>query len=188
YRFADPAAEKNPALGEVKKLLAEGFDQRPIEELTKLLGHVDLRVRQEAQFALADKGAIAALARVAEENKDQLARLHPGWGLGQLGRKGEGVVDTLKPLLKDGDEEVRAQAARALGWMKGAAAGDLVPLLKDALTRVRFQALATLGNAEAVQFREGDEQKVWDAVVQLLRENADQDAYLRHEASRVMAR
>jgi quinoprotein glucose dehydrogenase len=190
YRFADPAAEKNPAIGEVKKLLAEGFDQRPIEELTKLLGHADLRVRQEAQFALAGKGkeAIPTLAKVAKDGKDQIARLHAIWGLGQLGRKGEGVLDMLKPLLKDGDEEVRAQTARALGWMKGTAAGDLLPLLKDAQPRVRFQALSTLGNAEAVPFHDGDGQKVWDAAVGLLKENADQDTYLRYEASRVLAR
>jgi quinoprotein glucose dehydrogenase len=190
YRFADPEAEKNPAVGEVKKLIAGGFDQRPVEELTKLLGHADLRVRQEAQFALADKGknALPALTKVAKEGKDQLVRLHAIWGLGQLGRKGEGVLDTLKPLLKENDEEVRAQSARVLGWMKGATASDLLPLLKDAQPRVRFQALSTLGNAGAVQFREGDAEKVWDAIVDLLKENADRDAYLRHEASRVMAR
>ncbi len=190
YRFADPTAEKNPSIAEVKKLLAEGFDQRPIEELTKLLGHTDLRVRQEAQFALAGKGkdAISALTKVAKESKDQLARLHAIWGLGQLGRKGEGVLDTLRSLLKDGDDEVRAQTARALGWMKGATVGDLLPLLKDTQPRVRFQALATLGNAEAVLFRGDDVQKVWAALIELLKENADHDAYLRHEAARVLAR
>jgi quinoprotein glucose dehydrogenase len=190
YRFADPTAEKNPAVGEVKKLLAEGFDQRPIDELTKLLSHADLRVRQEAQFALADKGkdAIPALSKVAKEGKAQLARLHAIWGLGQLGRKGEDVRDTLTALLKDGDEEVRVQVARALGWMKGSVAADLLPLLKDAQPRVRFQALSTLGNVEAVGFREGDGQKVWDAVIELLKDNADRDAYLRHAASVVLKR
>src|SRR5439155_15510558 len=84
--------------------------------------------------------------------------------------------------------EVRAQAARVLGWMKAAAAGDLLPLLKDAQPRVRFQALTTLGNAEAVALRAGEGPMVWDAVVDLLKENSDRDAYLRHAASRVLAR
>ena len=38
----------------MKKLLAEGFTKRPATELAKLLEHADMRVRQEAQFALAE--------------------------------------------------------------------------------------------------------------------------------------
>src|SRR5262249_50987631 len=109
YRFADPQAEKAPAVAEVKKLLAEGFDQRPNEELAKLLEHADLRVRQEAQFALAEKGegALPTLARAATRATNRLARLHGIWGLGQLGRRGVNVKETLLPLLKDADEEMR---------------------------------------------------------------------------------
>lgn len=55
YRVVDPEKRKSAAVLEVKKLLAEGFDKRPIPELVKLLEHPDMRVRQEAQFALADK-------------------------------------------------------------------------------------------------------------------------------------
>jgi quinoprotein glucose dehydrogenase len=190
YRFADPTAEQNPAVGEVKQLLAEGFEQRSLEALAKLLEHPDLRVRQEAQFALADRGqtALPTLTSVAKDGKDRLARLHAIWGLGQLGRKRVSVLDSLQPLLKDGDEEVRRQAARALGWMKGATAGDLLPLLKDSQPQVRFQALTTLGSAEAVPFREGDSQQVWEAVLELLQDNVDRDAYLRHAASLVLKR
>ena len=63
---------------EVKKLLAEGFSSRPIKELVLLLGHADMRVRQEAQFALVAHGpaAIKAFEGVAEKSKNRLARLH----------------------------------------------------------------------------------------------------------------
>src|SRR5262249_22017718 len=102
YRFADPAAEKNKSVAEVKKLLAEGFEKRSLEELATLLEHPDMRVRQEAQFALAAKGekAIAVFAKVAKTSNGTLARCHAIWGLGQLGRKfpeaGEAVFEQAK--------------------------------------------------------------------------------------------
>jgi quinoprotein glucose dehydrogenase len=189
YRFADPNAEKSPAVAEAKKLLAEGFDQRPSEELAKLLEHADLRVRQEAQFALADRGtdALPTLARAAEKATNRLARLHGIWGLGQLGRRDVNVKETLLPLLKDADEEVRIQTLRVLGWFKGVGARDLLPLLRDAQPRVRFEALTTMARP-TTRFVERDGEAVWAAVVELLKENADHDAYLRHAASLVMAR
>src|SRR5262249_21386763 len=97
YRVADPERLKNPVVMEVKRLLAEGFDHRPIEELANLLEHPDMRVRQEAQFALAAKGkeSIPVLTRVAWHGKNLLARLHAIWGLGQLGGKGESVLEAL---------------------------------------------------------------------------------------------
>ncbi len=189
YRFADAEAAKKPAVAEVKKLLAEGFERRPDAELVQLLGHADLRVRQEAQFALADRGtaSIPLLAKVAKEEKNSLARLHAIWGLGQLGRRGEKVVETLRLLLADPDAEVRRQTARAFGWLKEAESQVLVPLLHDPEPRVRFQAALSLTLRPArFQFKQGED-KMWDAVVRLLEDNAGRDPYLRHAAARVMA-
>jgi len=45
---------------ETKRLLAEGMERRPPKELARLLANRDMRVRQEAQFALADKGRVQA--------------------------------------------------------------------------------------------------------------------------------
>src|SRR5262249_44679692 len=59
YKVTDPEGIKNPAVAEVKKLFAEGFEQRSAEELAKLLGHADQRVRQEAQFTLAERGQVS---------------------------------------------------------------------------------------------------------------------------------
>ena len=189
YRFADAEAAKTPAVAEVKKLLAEGFARRSGAELTRLLGHADLRVRQEAQFALADRGAdsIPLLAKAAKEEKMRLARLHAIWGLGQLGRRGEKVREPLRSLLTDSDSEVRRQAARALGWLKETAAHDLAPLLKDREPRVRCQAALSLSRP-SVRFADGDANAIWDCLVRLLEDNADRDAYLRHAAAKAMAR
>ena len=86
-----------------------------------------MRVRQAAQFALAEKGSasIPAFAGVAREGKrNRLARFHAIWGLGQIGRKDATAYKEILPLLKDADSEVRAQAAKALGEGKVAEAGD----------------------------------------------------------------
>ncbi len=55
YRVFDPNAINDPAVVEVKKLLAEGFEKRANEELARLLGHRDMRVRLEAQWELAGR-------------------------------------------------------------------------------------------------------------------------------------
>ena len=60
YKVTDPEHAKDANVLSTKKLLAEGFAQRSVEELIKLLEHPDQRVRQEAQFALAEKKAIRA--------------------------------------------------------------------------------------------------------------------------------
>src|SRR5581483_54405 len=105
YRFADADAAKRPEIADVKKLLAEGFDKRSNEELAKLLEHPDMRVRQEAQFALVAKGkdAIPTLARSASKETNLLARLHAIWGLGQFGWTEPGAIGCLVGLLKDQD-------------------------------------------------------------------------------------
>ena len=189
YRFADAEAAKKPILSEVKKLLAEGFESRSTAECVKLLGHADLRIRQEAQFTLAERGpsSIAPLAKAAKEEKNQLARLHAIWGLGQLGRRGEKVQEPLQPLLADADAEVRRQAVRAFGWIKNAEGHDLVALLHDAEPRVRYQAALSLGRSN-VHWSNADVKDAWDELVKLLEDNADRDAYLRQAATKAMAR
>jgi quinoprotein glucose dehydrogenase len=181
YRIGDPEMRKGAAVQEVKKLLAEGFDQRPAAELGKLLEHSDQRVRQEAQFALAvkdeqDAAKLAVLKDVALTGKNPLARLHAIWALGQ-----RRAVQPLAALLNDPDAEVRAQAAKVLGEGKEPSAfTKIVALLEDPDPRVRFfaaQSLGKYGKKEAVQ-----------PLLKLLRGNADQDAYLRHAAVHSLSR
>jgi quinoprotein glucose dehydrogenase len=174
YKVALADLAKDATAQEVKKLLADGFDQRPDDELAKLLGHADQRVRQEAQFALADRGAkaIPTLTKAATEGKG-LARLHGVWGLGQVGRKEAEAYKALLPLTGDADAQVRGQAAKVLGEGKVAAAFDrLVPLLKDDEPRVRMNAAIALGKLKKPE--------AIAPVADLLRDNADKDPYLRH--------
>ena len=82
-----------------RTLLAEGFAQRPIDELVGYLSHADRRVRQEAQFALVDKKASTPLSQVARESESQLARIHAIWGLGQLARRRSITSNCLKQVV-----------------------------------------------------------------------------------------
>jgi quinoprotein glucose dehydrogenase len=180
YRFADPTAAKNPAVAEVKRLLMEGFDRKSPAELVGLLGHADMRVRQEVQFALADKGDIEDLTSAANKGKHRIARLHGIWGLGQIGRKTPAAYEIVRTFLTDQDSEIRAAAARVLGDGRvSSAAAALIALLKDVEPRVRFfaaESLGRIGTKECIR-----------PVVEVLRANADQDAYLRHAAVMALA-
>jgi quinoprotein glucose dehydrogenase len=175
YKVFDPARKNDPHVAQVKKLLAEGMAQRSLRELTKLLEHPDQRVRQEAQFALAERHAVAyrSLVRVARLGKNPLARLHALWGLGQIGRTAPEALEPVLELTTDRDAEVRAQAAKVLGDARMRAALDkLLPLLRNPETRVRFFAAIALGKL--------GRQEAFAPLVAMLRENADKDQYLRH--------
>ena len=175
YRVSDPEKSKSATVQEVTKLFREGFAGRPEKELVGLLAHADMRVRQEAQFALAAKGSksIGAFASVAAKNDHQLARLHAIWGLGQIGTKSRSALPPLLPLLSDADDEVRAQAVKVLGDARYPQAfNGLVKALQDSSARVRFFAGLGVGKAkrkEAVQ-----------PLLTLLRENDNKDPFLRH--------
>lgn len=175
YKFTDKEKVTDPRIAEVKKLFAEGFQQRPASELVKLLEHADYRVRLEAQLALAEHGASAApfFAEVAKSTDNLLARLHALWGLGQLGRHQPALLAPALELLKDSHDEVRTQAAKVLGEAKvpGAVEG-LIAALKDSSSRVRMQAALSLGhqgNPAAVR-----------PLLTMLEENNNQDPTLRH--------
>jgi quinoprotein glucose dehydrogenase len=175
YRVFDPGRRGDAALLETKELLSGGVERRSLGELGKFLAHPDMRVRQAAQFALAEKGnnAIEILRRSAEASDHQLARIHAVWGLGQVGRRSPEALASFVTLLRDPDPEIRAQAARVLGDAR-VQPEPLVALLGDENPRVRFfAALAAgkLGRKDALE-----------PLLKILRGNADQDPYLRHAA------
>ncbi|MCE9532524.1 MAG: HEAT repeat domain-containing protein [Planctomycetes bacterium] len=156
FTVFDPEKIKSPVVVETKTLFTEGFAQRKPAELLKLLEHPDLRVRQRAQFTLAEQGVkhAAEFQKVVATSKHQLARLHAIWGLWQIGRKSPEVLRPLVALLEDSDAEVRSQAARVIGECRyRGAEKKLVELLKDTSPRVRFFAAIAVGRlqyAEAI--------------------------------------
>ena len=140
-----------------------------------------MRVRTKAQFELVDRGSAAELLASARQTEHQLARIHGMWGLGQLARKGGRQAASLAPFLKDGDAEIRAQAAKLLGDLRyGAAASTLIPMLGDASPRVRFFAAEALGRIA--------HRPAFQPIVAMLAANNEEDVYLRHAGALALSR
>jgi HEAT repeat protein len=181
WRLDAPGADSLPERQEVKRLLAQDFSESSTGDLVRLLGHADQRVRLKAQFELAERTAVSELLAAAGGQDHQLARIHGLWGIGQLARRDSRHAEALTAFLTDSDAEMRAQAAKLIGDVRLAAAGDaLIPLLSDESSRVRFfaaEALGRIAHAQAVQ-----------PIVQMLADNNDQDTYLRHAGSLALAR
>jgi quinoprotein glucose dehydrogenase len=187
YKIADPHKATDPEVLQVKKLLAEGMSKRTNAELFKLLAHADMRVRQEAQFALVDRKAVLELTMAASERGQgsgirgqesgvKLARLHGIWGLGMLNRKSPTdatILAALPPLLGDEDIDVRCQTLNVLGEARYLDAYlGIVQHLKVEDPRVRFCAALALGKLGKVD--------ALPHIVDMLRDNADRDPFLRH--------
>lgn len=173
----------NPAREETRKLLAADFSKSTAHELGALLRHDDMRVRQKAQLELARRGTdgLAVFEASIRQRDHQLARIHGIWGISQFARKDLNQARLLVPLLTDADPEIRAQAAKWIGDVRyGRAADALLPLLKDDAPRVRFFAAEALGRIE--------HRTAVKPIVEMLRVNNDEDAYLRHAGSLALAR
>jgi quinoprotein glucose dehydrogenase len=176
-----PGGASSPARTETRALIAANFKDRSLADLSTLLRHADQRVRQKAQFELVDRNASAELLAAARQTSHQLARIHGLWGTGQLARRTPALARPLPDFLKDGDPEIRAQAAKLLGDLRyGAAARALVPMLRDTAPRVRFFAAEALGR---MQHRAATQ-----AIVEMLAANDDQDVYLRHAGALALSR
>jgi quinoprotein glucose dehydrogenase len=175
WKLSDPEKMKDPAVLEVKKLIGEGMSGRGVEELARLMGHADQRIRQAAQFELAGRKETATLTNLTDRSWPLLVRIHAIWGLGQL--KGK---DPILPLLGDADPEIRAQAAKTLGALKTVLAYDrYIELLKDPSPRVKFFAamgLAKIGKRDAM-----------GSVVEFLRANNNEDRMLQHAGIMALA-
>ncbi|HXJ55872.1 MAG TPA: PVC-type heme-binding CxxCH protein, partial [Verrucomicrobiae bacterium] len=168
----DPANVGSAARREVKRLLAEGMGQRSADELSALLGHADMRIRQRAQFELARRGQDRPFLELARApGAPQLARIHALWGLGQLRRP----LSSARLPFRDADPEIRAQTAKLAGDLRLAAAGpELIRQLQDDAPYVRFHAGLALGKIHYT--------KATPALVRLLTDNDDHDPFLRQAA------
>jgi putative membrane-bound dehydrogenase-like protein len=181
WKLDAPQAAATAVRTEVRTLLGQDFaSQKPVD-LQALLRHVDMRVRQKAQFELVNRGEIQTLVSAAEDRTHRLARVHSLWGLGQLARKDPKVAARLTPFLSDDDGEIVAQAARLVGDVRYApAAEDLVRLLGHKDARPRFfaaEALGRIAHKPAVA-----------PIVEMLAANDDTDVYLRHAGSLALSR
>ncbi|MCA9023349.1 MAG: HEAT repeat domain-containing protein, partial [Planctomycetaceae bacterium] len=181
YEFTDTKHAQAALAAHSAELMKQGFSERSPAELTKLLAHVDQRIRMEAQFALVDQNQLAALQQVALASHDQFARLHAIWGIGQLGRKTSSAVTGIQSLLQDSDSEVQSQTAKVIGEAGfKPAIPALIDLLKNPNARVQYFAAVALGKLQAPTAVAG--------LLELLKQNNNADPMLRHAASLALAR
>ena len=155
WRFVpkNRSAAEQGLVDEVQSLLGGDWEQLEASRLATLLGHVDRRVRLEAQWELARRGDAPTLEGVAAEpDAKLLARVHAIQGLAQMARGSllpTFVVLPFAPLLGDPAGEIRMVAARELGDC-GAAVDEadrakLIGLLHDHDLQVRSAAAIALG-------------------------------------------
>lgn len=168
---------------ETQRLMTLDYGDESNDELVKLLSYPDMRIRQKAQFALAESTfwGYRKLKSVLEESSDQFARIHAIWGIGQIAAKDLGKAEPLVAFLTDEDPEIITQALKVLGDVKYADAADhFIPLIEHENDRVKFYAAQALGRIE----HEAAVEPLLDMIVA----NADEDVYLRHAAVLALSR
>lgn len=175
YVLETNESENAELLRSTRRILLTDFSTLDAKTLDKFLSHKDMRVRQRAQFSLAKDTTDGATIFVAAatQTDHRLKRLHGIWGLGQLLRNDPALLDPLIALLTDGDDEVRAQAAKVLAESRAAAAGEaLVTALADESARVKAFAAIGVGKCGNIP--------AFPRLVEILAENDNRDVFLRH--------
>ncbi|NNG10009.1 MAG: heme-binding protein, partial [Arenibacter sp.] len=168
---------------ETQRLMVLDYTNESTTDLVAYLKYPDLRIRKKAQFELAERTfwGYRALKKVIREERDQFARIHAIWGIGQVSEQKVSKAKPLLDLLSDNDPEIIAQAAKVLGDVLYLEAGEgLVPLLEHKNARVQFfaaQALGRIKHEEAIE-----------PLLALIERNADKDIYIRHAAVLALSR
>jgi quinoprotein glucose dehydrogenase len=184
WKLDDEEGKDWAARKETQRLITLDYSKMSEKELEENLFYEDMRIRRKAQFELAkrgDKGA-QVFEKVMNQKENQLARINAIVGMSQIARmKDMKFAKSIVPLLKDTDPEIRAQAAKWLGDIKYKEAGSsMLALLVDDYPRARFFGAEAIGRME---YKPG-----LNSLVDLLENNNDEDAYIRHAASLALAR
>ncbi len=174
YRFPTNDDIDRAARNEAAKLISNGVKDMSDTQLVTLLEHPSMRVRLEAQFALAARPTgLELLSKTLRESTHQLARIHAIWGLGMRMAHEPAALEPLVTMVTDDDPEIRAQLAKLLGKSKTVDARvAALQLRQDASLRVRAFAAISLG-------QQGDSSNIHHLFA-ILADNVDQDPVLRH--------
>ncbi len=176
YTLHHPGGKASAEQQRTQEALLADLTSQSSEEVFALIAARDMRVRQRAQFELVRRKDHQWVLAAAQHPDADLARLHGIWGIGQLCRTpahGPELAEKCIGLMDDGDVEVICQAAKLMGEAGVAAAVPrLIQLLKHENNRVKYFAAFALGRL--------DYQDGMDAILQVLRDNNDQDVFLRH--------
>jgi quinoprotein glucose dehydrogenase len=182
----DVTSAKND-LAEIRKttegLLQQKYEYLDDNKLTELLAFQDQRVRQKAQFALAERdiNGFKVFQKTLENSPSQLAKVHAIWGLGMLAKSKPRFATPLLACLDETDPELLTQALKTLGDIRYPLALDKVSKhLTHPSDRVKFyaaEAIGKLGNKTSIP-----------ALIEVLSQNNNKDIYLRHSAVFALSR
>ena len=167
-----PQGLQKSSVQETKTIFADGFKKR--SDLQKLLSHVDMRVRQRAQFELVERNDSAAFLQTLAGPDSVYAKLHAIRGLGQLHRYGKGDHLARFIAAATSDEvELKVAACRILGDIQAPSATKiLLTCLSDASRRVQSHAAIALGKMK----QKDSAPALWAA---LKKNDTTKDRYLR---------
>ncbi len=164
-----------------KGLLEEEFKKKKESTLLELLAYDDMRIRLKAQFELVRRASEKTLFKSIDESKNQLARIHGIWGIGQLVEAGEVDPMKLTKYLSDEDDEIVVQTLKVLGDARFTNLFTLaIPLISHSNPRIQFYCTQAMGRIQA-------EESI-DSILKMLEENDDQDLYIRHAGVLALSR
>lgn len=170
WKLDDPIMAKSEIRNAVAEMLLAGPDKVATKDLIGRLSHKDMRIRLDAQWELAKRSSVSELEAVSlDPSSEQISKIHSLWGLAQGKYFSEKIFAKLST---SPDEELRAQVAKYAGEASQQSVQPLIAMLSDTSPRVRFMAATAiwkLGMSEAL-----------DATIEMLAENNNSDAYLRH--------
>jgi len=178
WKLDDPTQTGSALRKEVAEFLKTGPSKISTQDLTARLAHADQRVRLDAQWELAKRGANDSLIAVAgNPSSPQLTVIHALWGLSQTKTF---APELFEKLAKNPDAELRAQAAKWFGETGLAkSSAPLIALLRDKSSRVRYFAATAIGKHGLTGSL--------DSVIEMLAENNDEDAFLRQAGALALA-
>ena len=167
---------RNPQRSETQQILSEGFTGLGEEMLYELIDHLDMRVRQGAQFELVKRGNAEELLDLINTAETEFGQLHAIWGYGQLMRNNAELGSQLFSLLSNPNPIIQSQLIKVLGdAYYQEAAEEIMPLLNNDDDRVKYFAAETLGK---LKYREA-----FQPMVNMLANLGDADPHLRHGLS-----
>ena len=177
WKLDDPTIAGSAIRKEVAKFIKEGPTKVSTTDLVNRLSHKDMRIRLDAQWELANRKAKTELiATASSEKSDQMAIIHSLWALAQMKEFDPALFEKLS---KSKDTELRVQALRYASEIGVMAVSNLENLIKDENPRVRYFAAMFVWKSSLIS-KTCLSMNICQAILDMLAENNNQDAYLRH--------
>jgi quinoprotein glucose dehydrogenase len=177
WKLDDPKNAGSDMRKEVADIMNWGLVKKSIPEMVVLLSHKDMRVRLAAQWGLVERKTKAEfIATASSESSDQMAVIHSLWGLAQMR---EFDKELFEKISKSKDAELRAQALHYASETGTFIVSHLEELIKDESPRVRYFAAMFVWKSHLIS-KTCFALNINRALLEMLAENNNQDAYLRH--------